>query len=207
MVRVFLVGEEGLVHEFPETRNSLLLKLRDSADSESWHEFVAVYRPVVYRMARRRGMQDADAQDLAQAVLISVADSVDRWQTDPQRARFRTWLSRVARNAIIDAFRRKRPDVGEGGTTQIARLQQHPEPDHAEIDTEHRRELFRWAARQVRWEFAEETWLAFWRTAVETRPVQEVAEELGKSPGAIYIARSRVMRRLQERVQEVEHED
>jgi RNA polymerase sigma factor (sigma-70 family) len=206
-VRVFLVGEEVIVHEFPETRNSLLLKLQDSADCESWHEFVAIYRPVVYRMARRRGMQDTDAQDLAQAVLISVADSVACWQIDPQRARFRTWLVRVARNAIIDAFRRKRPDVGEGGTTQIIRLQQQPVPDHAEIDTEHRRELFRWAARQVRWEFAEETWLAFWRTAVETKPVQEVAKDLGKSPGAIYIARSRVMRRLQERVREVEHNE
>ncbi len=206
-MRVFLVGEEETVHEIPDTRNSLLLKLRDPTDSESWHEFVAIYRPVVYRMARRRGMQDADAQDLAQAVLISVADSVGSWETDPRRARFRTWLTRVARNAIIDAFRRSRPDAGKGGTTEILRLQQQAEPDDAEIDHEHRREIFRWAARQVRWEFAEETWLAFWRTAVEAKAVQEVAAELGKTPGAVYIARSRVMRRLQERVQEVEHED
>ncbi len=56
---MFLVGEEETVHEFPDTRNSLLLKLRDKGDCESWQQFVAVYRPVVYRMARRRGMQDA----------------------------------------------------------------------------------------------------------------------------------------------------
>lgn len=192
------------MHEFPETRNSLLLKLRDRGDCESWHEFVAVYRPVVYRMARHRGMQDADAQDLAQAVLISVAEAVDRWEADPHRARFRTWLTRVAHNAIIDAFRRCRPDTGKGGTTQITRLQQQPEPDDAEIEREQRRELFRWAARQVRWEFAEETWLAFWLTTVEGCDSKEVGAELGKSVGAVYIARSRVMRRLQEKVREVE---
>ena len=204
---MFLVGEERIVHEFPETRNSLLLKLRDPADSESWHEFVVIYRPVVYRIARRRGLQDADAQDLAQAVLISVAESVDRWETDPHRARFHTWLSRVARNAIVDAFRRSRPDTGKGGTTEIKCLEQHPEPNHTEIDSEHRRELFRWAARQVRWEFAEETWLAFWLTTVEDKSVQDVAGEIGKSVGAVYIARSRVMRRLQQKVREMEPEE
>lgn len=206
-MRVLLVGEEGIVHELPETRNSLLLRLRDPDDCESWQEFVAVYRPVVYRMARRRGMQDADAQDLAQAVLLSVADSVQHWEVDPKRARFRTWLARVVRNAIIDAFRRRRPDMGEGGTTHVARLHEQPVPDKGEIDVEHRRELFRWAARQVRWEFAEETWLAFWQTTVEGRPIEEVATELRKTPGAIYIARSRVMRRLQERVRDAEDKD
>ena len=206
-MRVFLVGESNIVHEFPETRNSLLLKLRNPADGESWHEFVTTYRPVVYRMARRRGMQDANAQDLAQAVLVSVAQSVEGWENDPKRARFRTWLTRVASNAIVDAFRRRRLDSGKGGTTEITRLEQHPAPDDVEIDTEHRRELFRWAARRVRWEFAEETWLAFWRTAVEARPIQEVAAELRKSAGAIYIARSRVMRRLHERIRELEREE
>lgn len=204
---MFLVGDEGIVLEFPDTRNSLLLKLRDKGDCQSWREFVAVYRPVVYRMARRRGMQDADAQDLAQVVLLSVAESVSRWEADPHRARFRTWLSRVARNAIIDAFRRRRPDIGQGSTTHIARLQQQPEPASAEIERECRREIFRSAARGVRWEFAEETWLAFWLTAVEGRDCREVAKELGKSVGAVYIARSRVMRRLQEKVREAEREE
>lgn len=201
---MFLVGEDGIVHEFPNTRNSLLLKLRDRNDCESWHEFVALYRPVVYRMARRRGMQDADAQDLAQTVLISVADSVQRWEADPNRARFRTWLARVARNATIDAFRRRRPDTATGGTTEVTRLEQHPEPDDEEIQREQRRECFRRAARCVRWESAEETWLAFWQTTVEGRDIKEVAEQLGKSPGAVYIARSRVMQRLQKKIVEMQ---
>jgi RNA polymerase sigma factor (sigma-70 family) len=195
-----------LVHELPETRDSLLLQLRDPDNRESWFEFAAIYRPVVYRMARRRGLQDADAQDLAQRVLLSVAGAIGDWKPDRERARFRTWLARVTRNAIVDAFRRVKPDAGQGGTTVMQRLSQEPAPPADELEREHRREVFRWAAKQVRWEFEETTWLAFWLTTVEGKPMPEVAAELGKSTGAIYTARSRVIRRLQEKVRECECE-
>ena len=69
---------------------------------------------------------------------------------------------------------------------------------------EHRREVFRWAARQVRREFHQTTWDAFWLTAVEGRTVEAVAKELAKNPGAVYAARSRVIRRIQEKVAEYE---
>ena len=188
--------------EFPETRDSLLLQLRDATDGASWDEFVAIYRPIVYRLARHRGLQDADAQDVAQRVLLSVANAVADWEADPQRARFRTWLGQVARNAIIDVFRRLRPDTGTGGTTMLQRLSQAPASPDGELDREHRREVFRWAAKKVRCEFAEETWQAFWITTVEARPAAEVAQTLGKTVGSIYTARSRVMRRLQQKVRE-----
>jgi len=192
--------------EFPETRDSLLLQIRDPANRESWSEFAAIYRPIVYRMARRRGLQDADAQDLAQSVLIAIAGAIADWQPDLQRARFRTWLSTVARNAIVDAFRRVRPDAGRGGTTHLQRLADEPVSSDQELAHERRREVWRWAARQVRHEFEEETWLAFWRTAVERIPVRQVAEDQRKTIGAVYTAKSRVMKRLQEKVLEFEVE-
>lgn len=192
--------------EFPQTRHSLLLQIRDPANRESWSEFVAIYRPIVYRMARRRGLQDADAQDLAQGVLISIAGAIADWQPDARRARFRTWLATVARNAIVDAFRRVRPDAGRGGTTHLQRLAAEPDSPDDELERERQRETWRWAARQIRHEFAEETWLAFWRTTVDRLPVRQVAEEYRKSVGAVYTARSRVMQRLQEKVRELEIE-
>jgi RNA polymerase sigma-70 factor (ECF subfamily) len=69
---------------------------------------------------------------------------------------------------------------------------------------EYRREVFRWAARQVRKEFRRETWDAFWLTAVEGQSVDVVAKELGKDCGAIYTARSRVMQRIHEKVNQYE---
>ena len=193
----------------PETRASLLIRVRDPADQAAWHEFVEIYRPVILRLARQEGMQEADADDVAQQVLVAVAKAVERREHDPKRAKFRTWLKRVARNAILNALTRGRPDRGSGDSALLAVLNQRESPTGPASDLlrlEHRREVFRWAARQVRQEFHQATWNAFWQTAVEGRAVEVVAEELGKNRGAIYAARSRVIRRIQEKVTEYEQE-
>lgn len=83
---------------FPTTRHRLLVRLRDSADHEAWEEFVLVYSPAIYRFARKRGLQHADAQDLAQTVLSAVAQRVADGKPDADWARFRTWLARIASN-------------------------------------------------------------------------------------------------------------
>ena len=77
-------------------------------------------------------------------------------------------------------------------------------PDSDLLRLEYHREVFRWAARQVRPEFREETWNAFWLTAIEGRSIDDAAKQLAKNPGALYAARSRVMRRIQEKVKEYE---
>ena len=61
----------------PTTRPSLLVRLRDSRDEQAWGEFVEIYRPLVYRLARRRGLQDADALELVQEVMIKVASAIE----------------------------------------------------------------------------------------------------------------------------------
>jgi RNA polymerase sigma-70 factor (ECF subfamily) len=191
----------------PETRASLLIRLKDQADEEAWFEFTEIYRPVIFRLACRRGMQPADADDLVQQVLSAVARVIDRWQADPQRARFRTWLNRVATNAVINALTRGKPDRGSGDSGLQDLLNAQPAVNGAEselVRIEQRREVFRWAARQIRSEFHADTWDAFWWTAVEGRDVDQVAVQLHRSRGAVYAARSRVMRRLKEKVHEWE---
>jgi RNA polymerase sigma factor (sigma-70 family) len=193
----------------PETRASLLIRIRDSADQAAWQEFVEIYQPVILRFARKKGMQEADAKDIAQQVLMAVARAIEQREHDPKRAKFRTWLTRVANNAILNTLTRGKPDRGSGDSAMQAILNQHEGhcgPDSDLLRLEYRREVFRWAARQVRKEFHQATWEAFWQTAVEGRPVEIVAKELGKNPGAIYAARSRVMRRIQETVAEYEQE-
>lgn len=194
----------------PETRESLLIRVRDPADQAAWREFVDIYRPVIMRLARRRGMQDADADDVAQRVLVSIAKAVEQREHDPERARFRTWLNRVAHNAILNTLTRGKPDRGSGDSAIQAVLNQQQSesnPDSDLIHLEHRREVFRWAARRIRGEFHDATWEAFWQTAVLGRDVDSVAKKLGKNRGSIYAARSRVMRRIQEKVTEFERDD
>ena len=182
----------------------MLLRLADPADHQAWCEFTDIYRPLIYRLARRRGLQDADAQDLAQGVLLSVSGAIAEWKPDPKRARFRSWLYTVARNALIDHWRSARPDAAAGGTTALEKLNQHAAGplDEDEIDRDLKREVFRWAAREIRPEFAEDTWLAFWRTTALCQDIPAVARQLKKSVGAIYIARCRVMQRLKVKIQE-----
>ncbi len=193
----------------PETRASLLIRVRNPADQAAWQEFVEIYRPVILRLARQKGMQDADADDVAQQVLAAVAKAVQQREHDPRRAKFRTWLGRVAHNAILNALTRGRPDRGSGDSALLAMLnghESHTGPDSDLLRLEYRREVFRWAARQVRKEFHSATWDAFWMTAVEGRAAEVVAQQLAKNRGAIYAARSRVMRRIQEKVTEYEQE-
>ncbi len=191
----------------PQTRPSLLIRVRDPADQAAWQEFVGIYRPVVLRLAEQTGMQAADAEDVAQEVFAAVAKAIAKREHDPKRAKFGTWLHRVAYNAIVDALRRKKPDRGARDSALQSLLDQceaRNGPGSDLLRLEYRREVFRWAARQVRMEFRQETWDAFWLTSIEGRSIEAVARQLVTSRGTIYTARSRVMRRIREKVAEYE---
>lgn len=198
--------------QFPDTRPSLLARVHATGaagqDEDAWREFVAIYRPAVYRLARGRGLQHADAEDLAQGVFAAVHRAIGRWEADPARGRFRAWLATATRNAAVNALTRKPRDVAAGGTSaqDLLAILTEPDDDRAEaaLRREYRRSLFRQAAGRVRGEFSAGIWQAFHLTAVEGHSVEEAASILGKTAGAVYAARSRVMRRLRSEVERLE---
>ena len=198
---------EDNVTDFPETRDSLLLQVRSPANREAWEQFVMIYRPVIYRLARRRGLQDADAQDLAQQVLAAVASAIGSYEKHSESMRFRHWLRRVARNAIVNALARQPHDRAAGGTTAGELLREQAGGDDAadaQIELEYRRELYLRAARLVRGDVEPETWRAFELTVIENMNIDQAAAQLERPVGTIYAARSRIMRRLREAVRELE---
>ncbi len=190
----------------PTTRISLLLRLRDTRDVPAWERFVTLYAPLVYGFARKKGLQDADAADIAQEVLTSVAQQMPQWQYAPERGSFRGWLFTIARNRVKNwqAGAGRRMD-GTGGDDNLAAMnaQPDPAPEAADWDAEYARHVFHWAAAIVRQQVAEQTWKAFEITAVEGRSASDAASTLGMTIGAVYLARSRVMSRLRELVQEI----
>jgi RNA polymerase sigma-70 factor (ECF subfamily) len=195
--------------EPPTTRSSLLARIRNLQDREAWHQFVEIYAPLVYQFARRRRLQDADAADLTQDVLRAVAGAADRLAYEPRRGSFRGWLYAVARHKLSDFLaNRRRPGQGSGDPAAHELLAEQParEEEGALWDQEYERRLFAWAAERVRGEFRAPTWQAFWLTAVEGKEPREAAATLGMSPGAVYVARSRVLARLRKHIQELQVE-
>jgi RNA polymerase sigma-70 factor, ECF subfamily len=194
--------------ELPETRPDLILRLTNADDAEAWEEFLGIYSPALYRFARQKGFQHADAQNLVQEVSSAVARAVASWNPDPARGRFRSWLFRIARNLAINFLTRpKHQGIGAGDTQTVRWLENQPAPSLADsglFDLEYRREIFKQAAERVRATVRAVNWQAFWLSSVEELPVAQVAARLGISQGAVYIARSRIMAKLQEHVSRLE---
>jgi RNA polymerase sigma factor (sigma-70 family) len=186
----------------PETRPNLIWRLQAGTDAEAWNEFSAIYRPVIIRLATAKGLQAEDSEDLAQKVILSVAKNIKHWKGDGKRAKFRTWLQRVVRNATLNALTRTPKDAAAGGTAAFEMLAELPQSDSDAFDREWRRETLHWAANQVRDEFHPATWDAFWLTAVEGESPEAAAARTGKSIGAVYIARTRVLQRIRAKVAE-----
>ena len=119
----------------PTTRPSLLFRLRDSRNHAAWVEFVALYEPVVYRLMRRHGLQDADAREVMQELFLAVSRSIDRWDPARERGSFRGWLRRVARNLVINWLKkRERRVLATGGPELQALLDNLPADSTSETD-------------------------------------------------------------------------
>ncbi|MEZ6124330.1 MAG: sigma-70 family RNA polymerase sigma factor [Planctomycetaceae bacterium] len=188
---------------WPLTSATLLLQLRDGDDREVWDQFLKLYRPAVYRFARRMGLQDADADDATQKVLQSVAAAFRNRPPDLQRCRFRSWMAQVTRNAALKLIERQQKHVASGRTEVLELL--HNLPDHeTEPERSWRMEeqmsLFRNAAADVRAHCTPTVWAAFEQTAVAGRSAEQVAQELNVSVGVVYASRSRILKRIRQRV-------
>src|SRR5262249_36696286 len=162
----------------PLTRASLLVRIRDGHDQEAWRQFVQVYAPVVYGFARKRGLQDADAADVMQDVLRSVAGAASRLNYDRARGSFRGWLYTVARNKIFNFLEAGQHKIdrgsGDSGTRERLENLAGPEWSLAQAwDEEYERNLAALAMERVQGEVQAATWQAFLLTAVEGRSARE----------------------------------
>jgi RNA polymerase sigma-70 factor (ECF subfamily) len=192
----------GGPHPSTATSRSLLERVR-ADEPAAWDRLVGLYAPLVLHWCRRWGLQEQDAADVFQEVFQAVATHIAGFRKENRGDTFRGWLRTITGNKVRDHFRRRgREPAGAGGTDALTRMAQIPAPEPVEGDsaTEASAEqgLFHRALEEIRADFEERTWQAFWRTAVEGRTPKEVAAELGMSPGAVRVAKSRVLQRLRE---------
>ena len=192
----------------PETRPLLLVRLGSARDEAAWAEFLAVYEPLICGSCAK-GLQESDARDVCQQTLAAVAGDIEQWKPDGGAASFRRWLFTIARNRTIKFLVSERRGAGprRDGRPGKARIAARCHVSlSAQFDRELRQQLLLHAASQIRDEFRASTWQAFWRTCVDGRTAAEAAAELKMSTGNVYVARSRIIARLRERVSELEGE-
>lgn len=155
-------------------------------------------------------MQHADADDLAQQVLLSVSKAIPEWERSSDGAKFRHWLRRIAANAILNALTRGTKFAAAGGSAASEILELAPSVDvplDAEIELEYQRQIYRRAAEIVQRSIQPETWQMFVMAVVEGQSSEMVATTKQTSIANVHAARSRVMRRLQAVVKEIEESE
>ncbi len=189
------------------TSSSLLTRVK-SRDQEAWRQLVRLYGVLVNFWLRRAGLQTADAGDVFQEVFRAVAEGVGAFRKDRPDDSFRGWLRTITRSKLTDHFRRMgRQPMATGGSDAHRRLQEvegHIEEPEDPCEADAVRQLRLRAMELTQGEFELKTWEMFWRVTAEGQAAKDVAADLGVSPAAVRLAKSRVLGRLREELEGLE---
>jgi RNA polymerase sigma-70 factor (ECF subfamily) len=188
-----------------ETSATLLARLRQApADQEAWQRFTESYGRKIYGWCRQWNLQEADAEDVTQNVLIKLADKLQRFVYDPQKS-FRAWLKTVTRNAWNDYWDGRKA-VAQGGSqaVQILATVEAREDLVERLNEEFDREVLEEASSRVRLRVTPRTWEAFERTALQGQSGAEAGAALDMKVAAVFVARSKVQKMLQAEIHKLE---
>ncbi len=195
----------------PQLTSPTLLQRARDGDQRGWERLVWLYGPLVYNWCRRAGLSNEDSGDISQEVFATLATKLDQFRKTRPGDSFRRWLKTITVNRARDFHRRNRGmAVARGGTDAYLQLNAQPagldgpliEETEDERHTETNR-LLRIATELVRSDFEPKTWQAFWQTVVDGRETADVGADLGISPNAVRVAKSRVRSRLRKEMAEL----
>jgi RNA polymerase sigma factor (sigma-70 family) len=191
----------------PTTRVSLLSRLRhDSSDQADWDEFVERYGRHIYRWCRNWRLQDADAEDVTQNILVKLTHKLRVFAYDPSLS-FRGWLKTVAHHAwrdFEDSRRHAQPAAGDKQVQELILTLEAREDLARKLEQAFDLELLEAAKVRVRLRVAPHTWEAFRLVALEGLPVAEVAARVNLQVAMVYVAKSKVQKMLQEEIEKLE---
>ena len=193
------------------TSTTLLQRLKDESDTDAWNDFVNRYSPKVFEWCRKNSLQDSDAADVTQQVLLKLVTTMRTFDYDSQRGSFRGWLKTVTANAVKDLARQwqRRNVRATGDTITAEQLSSLADPRALNeltdrIESQYREELLKEVEGRIKARVKSETWAAWQLTAVEQIPAAEAAGHIGMSVSEVYVAKSRVNKMMREEVQKLE---
>jgi RNA polymerase sigma-70 factor (ECF subfamily) len=188
--------------ESTSTSRSLLARLHAN-DAAAWDRLVLLYAPLVWHWCRKMQLPAQEAADVFQEVFQAVAAHIGAFHRDRPGDTFRGWLRTITQNKVRDHFRRhEREPQAAGGTEAKAWWSRFPDVsntnEEASAENEGDSLLLRRALELIQADFEEKTWRAFLRVVIDGRSPQEAAEELRMTPGAVRVAKCRVLHRLRQ---------
>jgi RNA polymerase sigma-70 factor (ECF subfamily) len=193
-----------------QTRSSLIRRLRDPADKESWGQFYELYQPLLLRYVQSRNVGPHDAEDLVQDIFINkLRKAMENFELDHARGRFRTWLFQVTINAIRDWARQKQNQIAATGQSS-----QFTGPIVPSVTEElsrdwnryHHQQVMQYAMKKIKASSEPKTWACFEQRTLRGRPASEVAGELGLNVNAVYTNAHRVLEKIRGLCQEHDEE-
>ncbi len=180
---------------------SLLDRLRQRAEGPSWQEFVDLYEPWLRGQLQRYGLQAADADDVVQEILVVLIKQLSNFQHNGRKGAFRAWLRGVTVNRLRELGRQRKYTPLAGGSEFALHLEQLAD-DHSQQsqkwDREHDQHVVNQLLKRIAGDFEATTWQAFRAFVLEGRTAAEVADALGISQGAVWTAKSHVLKRLRQ---------
>lgn len=189
------------------TRASLLGRIRNWDDAASWEDFTETYWRLIYSVARRSGLADAEARDVVQETLLGVAKKIHEFESDPERGSFRGWLLNLTRWRIADHFRKHPPDshvsrAESGSDDRTATIDRVPDPGEIDVlwESEWKKNLFETALTRLSRRINPKHAQIYDLYAVRGWPAARVARELGVSLVQVYLVNHRLTRLLREEV-------
>lgn len=189
-----------------DTNATLLLRLRDQSDQASWSEFVEIYTPLLFAYCQKRALKSQDSTDIVQTVFLSVSKAIQSFEYDPQKGRFKAWLFTILRNAINSHFRKqKRVPTAASDDFSFEQLEATPSQDEQKNwEQDYQIRLLHWAMGKIEPEFSPRSWNIFQQTAIQEKPPEEVAAELGMTKNAVTVQKFRVVQRLRQKLQSID---
>ena len=197
-----LSGNPSMPDTSTSCGTSLIIRLCDN-DSLAWNQLVELYGPLVFHWCTVSRIQSCDAADIMQEVFASAVKSIHRFDTRPGHS-VRGWLWTITQNKMRDHWRkRNKQQNAVGGTDAHWQMTQVPQTDDPPTGNLETSRLLHRALDQIKGDFAQHTWDAFWQSAIEGRDTNSIAQELHLSPNSVRQAKSRVLRRLREQIGDV----
>lgn len=210
-----MLAEPGTDSLLP-TRQSLLTRLRDWQDQDGWRDFFDSYWRLIYNVARKSGLSDADAQDVVQTTFMYLARRMPNFHYDRARGSFKSWLRAVTRSRISVYRRGEKADERfnreplPGDENDIPLVEQVPDPAADALDGVWQREweenLLKSAFRHVRSKVTSQQLLIFRTASTGELSAGQVAKKLGVSLARVYLARHRVGKLLKAEIERLRRE-